>query len=254
MQSEKYLIPLFILFASCMIFIFPDHSKTRVLILPLDELIDPQQFTTTPDQWVGVHFEGRLGNQMFQTASCYGIAKARGARCCLYDFENSMIQEAVEMLEPVQKCPHEFQQQKEGRHNQRFVSSLMGSEQANTTVGDYLQSWLYFQYNTLPFVLRERHWAKEWVTSRGINTGIHVRQGDMGESFQANYFEKAIARVKATETLHLVFVIVTEDPGWVRAQPVFSGMTISEGHSPGQDMAILAACKDIIISVGTFGW
>ena len=267
MQTEKFLFATFILMASCGILLLKDFSKSRRVIfypiqtlsevqIPLDPPLSEAQVPLIYAQplWVGVHFAGRLGNQMFQTASCYGVASARDAQCCLFDFDNSMLQEAIEMLEPFQKCPHEFEQQKEGKHNQRFVASLMDSSKTNTTIGDYLQSWLYFQYRTPPFLLRERHWAREWTKSRGINTGIHVRRGDIGESFQANYFEKAIAKLRTIETGALVFVVVTEDPGWVRAQPVFSGMTISEGHSPGQDMAILAACKDIIISVGTFGW
>lgn len=35
---------------------------------------------------------------------------------------------------------------------------------------------------------------------------------------------------------------------------IAAGATFSESHSPGQDMALVAACENVIISVGTFGW
>lgn len=205
--------------------------------------------------WIGVRFSGRLGNQMFQTASCYGIAAARKTYCCLYDYEGSMLSEYVDMLSPVAKCPATSAvMQSEGKRYQDFVPLFLDQVEYNTVVGDYLQSWLYLP-STLPFMLKHREWAAEWVKTQGINTGIHVRRGDMGENFPASYFSKAISHLNELEpTTSLSFVVVSDDTAWVRAQPVFTGMTVSEGHSPGQDIAILAACHHIIISVGTFGW
>ena len=37
-------------------------------------------------------------------------------------------------------------------------------------------------------------------------------------------------------------------------QAVFAGMTVSEGHSPGRDLALLAGCRDVVFGVGTFAW
>jgi hypothetical protein len=205
--------------------------------------------------WVGVRFEGRLGNQMFQTASCYGIAAARKTRCCLYDYDGSMLSEAVEMLVPIEKCPETpAVTQHEGRRNQDFVSSFMDPVESNTTVGIYLQSWMYLP-SSLPFDLLYRSWAADWVKERGINVGIHVRLGDMGQNFPLSYFTKAMNLLKELDpSTPFIFVVVSDDPAWVRAQPVFSNMTVSEGHLPGQDMSILAACTHVIITVGTFAW
>jgi hypothetical protein len=209
--------------------------------------------TTTPkpaDLWVGVRFGGRLGNQLFQVASCVGIARARGARCCLFDLEGSMLEAAVELLEPLPKCPYAFPSQLEGSGNQCFVPELMVPTGASVTVGEYLQSWRYFAPGPLPFRLRER----DWVAARKFNLGIHVRRTDMGESFRPWYFEAALAHVRALTNETLVAVVVTDDPAWVRAQPFFDNMTLSEGRTPGQDMALLAACRHLILTVGTFGW
>ncbi len=205
--------------------------------------------------WVGVRFVGRLGNQMFQTASCYGIAAARKSRCCLYDYEGSMLSEAVEMLVPVEKCPETPAiLQSEGRHNQDFISSFMDPVESNTVVGVYLQSWMYLP-SSLPFALLHRSWAADWVKQRGINVGIHVRLGDMGQNFPLSFFPKAMAHLeKLDPSTPFKFVVVSDDPMWVQAQHVFAGMIVSEGHSPGQDMSILAECKHVIFTVGTFAW
>ena len=239
--------------------VYEDGAVRQVDVdILLDALAAGKHECADDTNWVGVRFLGGLGNQMFQTASCYGIAKARGARCCLFDFDGSKIQDAVNMIEPVEICHlgSSFQVQSEGLHDQQFVPALMASATpaVNATVGDYLQSWLYFRDSGPPFELRERAWAHRWVQERSINVGIHVQRGDMGESFQASYFEKAITNLRDIESSKLIFVVVTNDILWARAQNVFAGMTISEGHLSQQDMAILAACKHLIITVGTFGW
>ena len=86
------------------------------------------------------------------------------------------------------------------------------------------------------------------------NVGIHVRRSDFGDNFRVSYFEKALANLKLWESEALSCVVVTDDPGWVRSQPFFDGMALSEGQTPGKDMSILAACKHVVMSVGTFGW
>ena len=220
----------------------PMPTTTTPLSTPMPT---PTPAPVHPSLWVGVRFNGRLGNQMFQAASCYGIARARGARCCLLDFEGSMLQAGVRMLEPPEACPPDanFKAQTEGPHNEQFVASLMDAPvpPANTTVGDYLQSWRYF-HGLRPFELREREWGEAWVRAHGVRIGIHVRRGDMGESFRADYFEAAIARLRDLVDAPLMqpsaFVVAAEDMAWVRAQPVFAGMVLSEGHTPYQVRAL----------------
>ena len=220
----------------------PMPTTTTPLSTPMPT---PTPAPVHPSLWVGVRFNGRLGNQMFQAASCYGIARARGARCCLLDFEGSMLQAGVRMLEPPEACPPDanFKAQTEGPHNEQFVASLMDAPvpPANTTVGDYLQSWRYF-HGLRPFELREREWGEAWVRAHGVRIGIHVRRGDMGESFRADYFEAAIARLRDLVDAPMMqpsaFVVAAEDMAWVRAQPVFAGMVLSEGHTPYQVRAL----------------
>ena len=49
-------------------------------------------------------------------------------------------------------------------------------------------------------------------------------------------------------------MVCTDDPAWVKRQAVFAGMAVSEGHSPGRDLALLAGCRDVVFGVGTFAW
>jgi hypothetical protein len=205
--------------------------------------------------WIGVRFVGRLGNHMFQAASCYGIAKSRGGSCCFLDTSDAL-EAAVAFNEPFIRCPEiAFRDEMEGTKNQDFVGSLMHGD-GDVRVGDFLQSWLYFA-GSIPFKLREQEWGMEWVRQHGASVGIHVRRGDMGDNFPASFFVKAISRLRSEceyPILPSAFVVATDDVSWVRRQNVFDAMLVLEGQSAAQDMAILAACKHLIISVGTYGW
>ena len=48
----------------------------------------------------------------------------------------------------------------------------------------------------------------------------------------------------------LRFVVTTDDGAWVKSKGVFSGMLISEGNTPAQDMSINAACRFYARSLG----
>ncbi len=38
-------------------------------------------------------------------------------------------------------------------------------------------------------------------------------------------------------------MVTTDDADWVKSKRVFDGMTLSQGHSPAEDMSINAACR-----------
>lgn len=214
------------------------------------------------ESWVAVRLVQRRGNQLFQLASSYGIAKARGARWCVMNPEDSLLRNLVAMHHRPALCPSYtyFERVSERGRFEHYVPEIL-SAPGNIEVGDYLQSWRYFQ--GLPFSLLHAEWARGWVASRKVEVGIHVRRGDLLERpantmynvAPAEYFANAIERLRAlTQRQDLRFVVCTDDAAWVRAQPVFEGMLVTEGTTPDQDLSILAACKHIITSVGTFGW
>ena len=211
-----------------------------------------------PSRWVGVRFNGQLGNQMFEAASSFGIAKARGARWCIQGLRGSLLDNAVQFTRPVEECPSgiQFAEEMEGRYNQRFVPSLMdGKGKGDTIVGTYLQTWTYFADSGIPFALKEKEWGERWVQEHGVDVAIHVRSPEYGLRASEAFFVKAIELLeRLTKGREHRFVVTTDDHAWVRSRPVFRDMVISEGNSPAQDMSINAACKHMIMSVGTFGW
>ena len=57
------------------------------------------------ESWVAVRLSQRRGNQLFQLASSYGIAKARGARWCVMNPEDSLLRNLVAMHHRPALCP-----------------------------------------------------------------------------------------------------------------------------------------------------
>ena len=219
---------------------------------PPDVNVDPPP--PTNDVWVTTSWNGRLGNNMWQAASSYGIARARNAKWCLPE---GRISEAVHFKVPAPLCPTDvtFADETEGRHNVRFVPSLMdGSGKGHTRVLSYLQSLKYFEPYGIPFVLKDDEWAQKWIAGHGVNVAIHVRAPEYGARAPASYFVRAIQLLRdLTRGEPLAFVVTTDDRAWVEQQPVFNGMLVASGHTPGQDMAINANCRHLIMSLGTFG-
>jgi galactoside 2-L-fucosyltransferase 1/2 len=207
--------------------------------------------------WTAVRFIGQLGNQMFELASAYGIAKARRSRLCVLDYAHSFLQSSVILIQNISQCPDiqliDLYESGFGKYDDRLLSA-----HGNITVQMFLQSYKYF--TEVPFQLRPRAWAEGWVHDHGVSVGIHVRRGDYASRRQNGgrppppvYFEYCLHLIRRR---HGAFraVVVSDDPDWVAAQPVFSGALIRRGGSPAEDMAVLAACRHVVASIGTFGW
>jgi galactoside 2-L-fucosyltransferase 1/2 len=133
----------------------------------------------------------------------------------------------------------------------------LASQDGNITLYQYLQSYKYF--NELPFQLKPREWAERWVEQHNVSVGIHVRRGDFashrgtgGRLPPTRYFEYCLNLLRQRYG-SLRVVVVSDDPGWVKAQPAFATAILHRGTA-AEDMALLAACSHVISSIGTFGW
>jgi hypothetical protein len=219
-----------------------------------------------PSLWVSAKPEGRLGNQLFIAASSHGIAHHRGARWCMESLGS--LENAVQWLERPEPCPEDylqFTQLNELGEYAAFVPFMFTSEnQSNVSVGTYLQSYKYFSESGVPFQLNAKQWGNNWTSQRGINVGIHVRRGDYltdknheGLTPPVEYYKAAILLLQSfvNDSEPLTFFVSSDDIPWIRSQDIFNGMTLTEeGRTPEQDMSILAACKHMILSAGTFSW
>jgi hypothetical protein len=118
-----------------------------------------------------------------------------------------------------------------------------------------MQSFKYFQHVPHPFFrLRQLDSAGHWLSQRMLTSVVHVRRGDKlwdaSSIPPASYYEKALRAIGNSRV-----AVCTDDPQWVRAQRVFENATLSVGHDPGFDMALLAAATEaVVIGTGTFGW
>ncbi len=60
--------------------------------------------------------------------------------------------------------------------------------------------------------------------------------------------------MKAMHGPDLKFFVTSEDKTWLDEQPFLKGMVRSPFDNPAIDMAVLASCKHLITTIGTFGW
>lgn len=236
------------------------------------------------DKWVGVVTQGQLGNQLWEMASTYGIARRRKARWCVMAdnerFGQYMAHIEWTVVTPPETCPGIIwinslfwytpmltPMKDEGKYafyDDRFLLSKW----PRIRIDALLQSYKYFdETNPIPFRLKATSEAIAWVKQRNITAAIHIRRGDkVGDGSNAvpplSYFRIAIRQLKIMFPPHhhekrtrRVFVVVTDDPPWVKQHPsLFKGMYIMSSQRPDFDMAVIAACQHKILSVGTFGW
>lgn len=114
---------------------------------------------------------------------------------------------------------------------------------------------------------RDTPYAARWIrTARERPTvGVHVRRGDYAKPAYRDLFPIVPAAwyAQAGEMLRarlgeVRFLVVTDDPGWVKANLRLPGATdIASGEhpaSPLEDLAVLAACAHHVIANSTFGW
>jgi hypothetical protein len=110
-------------------------------------------------------------------------------------------------------------------------------------------------------------YARRWIAAAsGEETvGVHVRRGDYAKKAFAGVFPllppqwyEAAAEAIGTAVPRPRFIVVSDEPGWVRANLKLPGaMEIASGEaaiSPQEDLAVLAACRHHIVANSTFSW
>jgi hypothetical protein len=111
-----------------------------------------------------------------------------------------------------------------------------------------MESFRYFPSKAPVYRLNHFDTAIGWMRARNLTSAIHVRRGDYSViSAPIDFY----ARNMVPDA-----VVVTDDPEWVMQHPsVFGHCVVSQGNSPGFDMALLAAATDsVVIGIGTFAW
>lgn len=197
---------------------------------------------------------GWLGNQMFQYAATYVLARRRGVRAAFPRNRPDLHQ--VFKIDALDY---------DDRPGQLFEETRFDYDPAvkdlpdGTILSGYFQSERYFagysdeirrQFN----VGMASGFA--WI-SRDVQSvvGIHVRRGDY-LSFPEHhppltmaYYSAAMERFPGHD-----FQIVSDDPGWCLLNFPRARCQISTGKTAVQDMAVMSACHHQIIANSSFSW
>jgi galactoside 2-L-fucosyltransferase 1/2 len=228
-------------------------------------------------RWVGLVAQSQMGNQLWAFASAYGIAQARDARLCIMagpDNRFPVYSSYIEwIVETPPKCPGVvfitsylwytslLTPVSDDGYYAAYSENYLKAPDAMIRVDGCLQSFRYFDKDIpVPFRLRKARAARRWVNQRGITAAIHIRRGDkvydLGNVVPPlHYFQLAISRLHSLfPEQSQRFVVSSDDPGWVRASPLFAGMQVLSSEDPSFDMAVISECQHKILSIGTFGW
>lgn len=230
-----------------------------------------------------IGFYGRLGNQLFQYASMYGIAKANGF--IPYIKNNNMLRELFTKLKSkvtnnnhLGKKYDLYHERKSNAFDQRtFSLNFM----KNIILDGFFQSWRYFDHVRSDirsqFIFNEEisvdvdtfFKTKVYPLSNHLKdpvyVGVHVRRGDFlsedsvkkGYSVSdLSYIQRAM-RYFEIKFKELVFIIVSDDIVWCINSIASETSTIvfSTFHdSAYRDLCLLSRTNHSIITGGTFGW
>ncbi|XP_062585390.1 galactoside 2-alpha-L-fucosyltransferase Sec1-like [Saccostrea cucullata] len=225
-------------------------------------------------------FMGRIGNNLFQFASGFGIAASKDLKFVVA--ENDLIYRLFELKNSkhlhISKNRHECAKAKfrgEGRACSYDKNVANFKPDATYRVGNYLQSWKYFQdaaeelreqlkfrvhlqtsaNNIIKGILKKFNTSRENVTL----IAVHVRRGDMvnhGFGYLVatkEYFAKAVQLF--TSYSSPIFIVCSNDLSWSKANfPKNDKVEFISGNSAEVDLALMASCDHMISSVGSFSW
>ena len=140
----------------------------------------------------------------------------------------------------------------------KYFNSITDSLRKELT---FKQQFVTYADTILHQVHKEMMGGGENVAVRFV--GIHVRRGDFTLRSNhkigyrvpdASYFRKAKSYLKGIYQERLLYVVATNDKQWARDHLSGPGTYISTSQSAASELALLAACNDTILSIGTFGW
>ncbi|XP_061162939.1 galactoside alpha-(1,2)-fucosyltransferase 2-like [Saccostrea echinata] len=238
----------------------------------------PVSTRPAPTHYLTVNFEGRLGNQIFEFASMFGIAKHNNLIPIIPP--NSLLRRifkiSVDNTRSDIKLTRRYHEKK-GCTFEPALMSLGGFQ--NVWIKGYLQSWKYFQHiekelrrqytfqdhialkakSTFQSVISEKK-----ITSDTVFVAVHVRRGDMktNQNFVnygyttagIDYLERAMNTFRK-DFNNILFVVGSDDLKWCRENlKKDDTVFIPPGSSPEMDVAILTNCNHAVMTVGSYGW
>lgn len=218
---------------------------------------------------------GRLGNQMWEYASVWAVARRTGLepyvpRCIRLKLEQVFESLSVPSFEEISHCPVDLSV---------FVKSLDSWNYTNQSIvlpryfiqPDLVLTWVQdiIQEFTIKKKLLDRSQQILHLAKRGrdykVFVGVHIRRTDYIGYLRRKHavppasvdFYTAGMRYFEEKYEKVVFVVVSDDPLWCQKNFGKRGnvYVTSKLHpnSPALDLAILASCNHSLFDYGTFG-
>lgn len=219
---------------------------------------------------IGKHM-GRTGNQMFEIGSLLGTAYKYDVIPLIpsdypinkyFDLPNLVNTNSFNLSNEI-KCA-------ENKCAVYYNCTQEMNTGKNITMYGHLQSWKYFyearDVIKTVFKPKQEHLlrAKNFLTSVFLDgykrVCIHVRRGDMasrekqeeGYAIASPDFIEKAKQVYRYKYSKVQFIVVSDDKAWCKAH--IKEANISTLTDPGDELALMCLCDDVIVTSGTFGW
>lgn len=226
---------------------------------------------------IHIGYDGRLGNQLFQFAAVFGVAKRNGydfviprsntapmsgftmdGKPCTYRLEIADCFDIEHLLGE----PFGLRQLVKERHF-HFDESIMESPD-NSSLNGYFQTDKYFRefkedlLDTLKFKPHVVELAKSVLpTTNETLVSLHVRRGDYLHPnphhpvIGTEYFDTAVSKFDGA----CRFLVFSDDPEWCRT--TWQGddrFTVVETGNNLVDLCAMSMCEHNIITNSSFSW
>ena len=204
---------------------------------------------------------GRLGNQLFQIASVYGMAKALGVPAVFPSRPN--LEDAFQLTGITRGRPSPREPTR--IHYVDHPTALTYPAGPLTGVIDcrgYFQHQDYFRhaasdirkaFQARPHMLRK---VAPLITPHTI--GIHIRRGDYKDVLPLAYYRDAVAHIRASNDRSRTTVLVcSDDIEWCRRALTLDpewDVTWSPLTRDVDDLVALTQCPGLVMSNSTFSW
>ena len=263
-----------------------DRESLKVVLPPSEvaKLNKTLYFT----HFLTVRFNGGLGNNLFQYAALYSLAKANKMKPVISKLDKMLIDTFHITAEQTDvEAPGEyFPKYIEDKAAEFDVQTKFLDLRQDIELLGYFQSWKYFepvkeelrkQFTFRRDILQEAgSFIKDSIEGRmpsvkGYNfVGVHIRRGDMISAEKrklgytvpnATYINEAMDYFRKKYP-NIVFIVCSDDVDWstrnVKQITIFgnkySDVVFSHNNTKEVDLAILSSCNHTVMTVGTYGW
>lgn len=221
---------------------------------------------------------GRLGNQLFQVAACFGIAASENKRDIYpkagvllpkWDYIDCLKNKNLICTNYAFNCPINVYRE-EAFPYQEITLDSFAKNQTPTDINaifGYFQSEKYFKH--IDTLMRRLFEPSEEIRQKLLlkyepilskkTCSIHVRLGDyvnnpFYEQLSVDYYGNAVATMKSEKQIDY-FLVFSDDIEWCKMNFRANGNYVFvEGNSDIEDLFLMSFCKHNIGANSSFSW